>query len=42
VQASLDALDLGRSKATHVARLMQEAQALLQKFCIRAVGLPIG
>jgi hypothetical protein len=34
-QASLDAFDLGWSKATHVARLMQEAQALLQKFCIR-------
>jgi hypothetical protein len=44
VQASLDALDLGRQEATHVARLMQEAQALPEKFCIRfgAVRFPIG
>jgi hypothetical protein len=31
VQAALDALDLGRSKAAHVARPMQKAQSLLQK-----------
>jgi hypothetical protein len=42
VQASLDALDLGRLQATQVARLVQEAQALLGKFVVCAVRFPIG
>jgi hypothetical protein len=43
-QASLDALDLGRIEATHVACLMQEAQALAEEFCgrFRVARFPIG
>jgi hypothetical protein len=43
-QASLDALDLGRIEATHIARLVQEAQALAEKLRIRfrALRFPIG
>jgi hypothetical protein len=43
-QASLDAFDLGRMQAAYVARLAQEAEALLEQLRIsfRAVRFAIG
>jgi hypothetical protein len=43
-EAALDALDLGRLQAAHLAGLVQEGQALLQAFrcCFGPGGLFIG